>query len=123
MKRGRTLRVPESWLEKCAAYKDRTRKSLRVLGTELANAAGRAKPYSTSAVHDYLSGRAVTEEMTRAWATLMGLPLPVLVPDDADLQRWCELGALLKREAPDRFRRELEALQEFVDALKKYSSR
>lgn len=121
--KGRGHRVPDSWLQQCNQYKERTRKTLSELGRELAEAIGRNRPLATSTVHDYLIGRIVTEELTEAWAKLMETLPPVIGGDDDEVQEWCDLGRQFKAESPETFRRELEALRKVVSALVEYRGR
>lgn len=120
--RGKSLTVPEIWLEQVRDFcRDKT---LRNLGKELAPLMGRDSPVPHTTVHEYIKGRVVTEELTNAFAKLMGVPPPVTGSNtDPELQEWCDLGRRLKHEATERFRVELEALREAVVALERYSKR
>ena len=123
-KKGRTLQVPSEWLEEVNAYKKASGKTLQQLGADLGRHLKRSTPIPTSTVHDYLVGRVVTEELTVAFAALMGVPPPVLVTDaDPELREWLELGRALRAETPDRFQRELVALRDLVEALRRHRLR
>jgi hypothetical protein len=122
-KRGRPIKVPPDWLDVVRAYKDRSGKNLKTLGAELAALLGVRSPLPPARLSEYMNGTRITEEMTRAWATLMGVPMPDVAGDDPEMRQWIEVGEQLKQHTPDKFRRELHALQELVDALDKHSRR
>ena len=123
-KRGRSIKVPDAWLQEVAAYKERTGKTLEELGIELSLQMKLSAPLKPARVHEYLSGRTVTEELTAAFAALMGVPPPVLgLEDDLEVQEWCDLGRRLKHETPDRFRQELRAIREVVEVLERHRRR
>jgi hypothetical protein len=116
-KRGRTVDVPESWIRKVEEYWGRSGKSLEQLGEALAPLLGEARPVSYSRVYQYIREGKTSAEMTRAFASLMGVPPPVLGVDDPELVAWFEVGACLRDQSADRFREELAALQELVATL------
>lgn len=125
-KKGRGVRVPEEWLQELREYKRRSGKTLQQLGNELAFHMGRKEPVPVSTVHDYLQGRIVTEELTRGFAAVAELQVPVWddeITTDEEIREWSQLGRELRSETPDRFRRELEALRELVTALRRHRLR
>lgn len=122
-KRGKTLRVPSQWLAQVREYWDASGKTLQQLGVELAPLMGEAKPLIPRRVHDYINGKSTTEEMTTAFATLMGVPPPVLGLDDPDLVRWCAAGRRLQSLAPEQFRDELAAVERLLAAFEEFSRR
>lgn len=124
-KKGRVVRVPAEWMQELLAYKKRSGKTLQQLGVELAREMRRPEPVAVSTVHDYLQGRVITEDLTRAFAAVAGLPVPVLAeePVDEEIREWLQLGRELRAETPDRFRREMDALRELVTALRRHRLR
>jgi hypothetical protein len=61
--------------------------------------------------------------MTRAFSALLGVPMPVLGVDDADIVAGCDRGQRLKIAAPELFREQLEAITELVDTIEKFRRR
>jgi hypothetical protein len=122
--RGRPIKVNPAWLDEISAYKSRTGKTLKQLGEELAPLLGAKRPVNPTSVFEYTQGKSVTQEMTEAFATLMGVPVPDFEDQvDPELDEWTELGRLLRAETPDKFRRELAALRELVAALSAHATR
>lgn len=123
-RRTRTISVPAEWLASLERFKTGPpRRTLQQLGDDLGKALGLPRPVPISTVHDYLRGHVVTEELTRAFSVISGLPLPPLetqAPLDPELREWLELGAELRAEVPERFRRQLDALRDLVLALKRH---
>jgi hypothetical protein len=116
--------VNNAWLDEIAAYKSRTGKTLKQLGAELATLLGAKRPINPTSVFEYTQGKSVTREMTEAFATLMGVPVPDFEDQvDPELDEWTELGRQLRAETPDKFRRELAALRDLVAALSAHASR
>jgi hypothetical protein len=118
-RRGRPVQVPAAWLARVRAYWQATGKSLETLGIELASAMGDEQPLGASRVHQYISGKKTTDEMTRAFAQLMGAKMPVLGVEDPDIVAWCDVGQRLKEQASERFHEELAALTKIVETLEK----
>jgi hypothetical protein len=120
--RGKGLAVPSLWLEQVLQFKKTSGKTYRQLGADLGVILGR--PVAHATVNEYVMGRVVTEELTNAFAQLMGVPPPVTGSNtDLELQEWCDLGRRLKHEASERFREELAALRTAVEALEQYRHR
>ena len=121
-KRGRPVKVPAQWLATIRAYWEDSGKTLAKLGEELAVIMGAPEPFSPRRVHEYIHGK-TTDEMTRAWATLMNVAPPVVGVDDPRLLEWLEVGRRLLAQTPDRFGDELAAISELVEALEQRSPR
>lgn len=121
--RGRTLRVPESWLTQVRTYWESSGKTLQQLGKELAPLVGEERPLIPRRVHDYINGKSTTEEMTAAFAKLMAVPPPVLGLDGPEIQRWCAAGQRLLEHAPEQFQAELEAVERLLAALEEFRRR
>lgn len=122
-KREKTVVVPESWLEDLRKWQDGPPKqTLKILGPALARAMGKSNPVPKSTISDFLRGQVMTESLVRGFAELSGLPVPLMQTDaglDEEMRRWLEVGAELRRELPERFRRQLAALEEFVESAKR----
>jgi hypothetical protein len=116
--------LPASWLEACATWQREKNLSLRALARLLAKATDRQRPFDAASILRYLRGESYSEELTRAFAVLRGVATPAPTADaEPDVYEWCDLGHRLKREAPARFTRELEALRTMVQALEAHSTR
>lgn len=123
-RKGRTVSLPAEWFASLESYKKSGAsgrgKSLEQLGRELGEVLGEPVPIST--VHDYLRRqRGVTEELTRAFARITGLPLPPMGAESSDpeIAEWADLGRQLKDELPERFRQHLDAVRDLVAVLKR----
>lgn len=121
--RGRTLRVPESWLAQVRAFWEHSGKTLQQLGVELAPLVGEERPLLPRRVHDYINGKSTTEEMTAAFAKLMETRPPVLGLDGPEIQRWCAAGQRLLEHAPEQFQAELLAVERLLSALEEFMRR
>jgi hypothetical protein len=115
--------VPPEWLAAVRDYWDRSGKTLKAIGIELALQMGRAQPVRPNSVHEYITGTATTEEMTRAFAHLMGVAPPILGVDDPEVVAWCEVGRRLKSHTSEIFRDELARLTELVESMERLRGR
>ncbi len=118
-KRGRTIRVPEQWLAEVRDFWSRSGKTLAALGADLAPLLGEARPLVPRRVHDYIQGNITTEELTDAFARLMGVDPPILGIEDPDIVQWCNIGRRLKAQTGDVFHEELARLLELVEVLER----
>jgi phenylpyruvate tautomerase PptA (4-oxalocrotonate tautomerase family) len=122
--RGKSITVPDTWLEQVRHYKTRTKRTLRAIAKDVSQILGRQVAHTT--VHDYLIGRVVTQELTEAFAELLGVPTPVLSVEhveDVEVAEWCALGYRFKRLHEGQFRRELAELRDVVTTLERYAGR
>jgi hypothetical protein len=123
-KRGRPIRVPQWWLDQISEYKERTGKTYKTLGEELGILLRTERPLHHSSVFEYLQGKSVTVELTQAFASLMGTPMPEIADsNDEELHTWTELGRRLRAHTPDKFKREMELLRRLVEALEAHEKR
>ena len=112
-KRGSVVAVPESWLEQCRQWRKEEGLTVEAAGAHLARAIRRARPFSDATVRRYLRGSLVTDELTRAFAKVLGTSPPVKL-DDEDQQTWHDLGARLKAADVEVFSTELLRLKQLV---------
>lgn len=84
------------------------------VGTQLARSIRRGRAFGSSTIHRYLSGQLVTDELTEAFAKVMGAPNPIQIVESAKLQRWYALGARLDEVAEETFDWELGRLERLV---------
>ena len=120
-KRGSVIAVPDSWLEQCRIWRKKEGLTVEATGVQLARAIRRAQPFSDATVRRYLSGSLVTDELTRAFAKVLGTTPPVRI-DDVDQQAWHDLGVRLKDEEPELFKSELARLRQLVQVLTEKST-
>ena len=114
-KRGSAISVPESWLEQCRNWRESKGMSMAEVGTQLARAIRRGRAFGSSTIHRYLSGQLVTDELTEAFAKVMGVPNPIQIVESAKLQRWYALGARLDEVDEETFDWELGRLERLVN--------
>ena len=111
--------MPYHWLEQCRQWVEEHDETTRSIGPKLAAVLDRGQPFSKATVSRYLRGEKVTDELTEAFALLMGVPFPVPVPQTDEQRRWCELGMRLDRADRGLFIEELEHVEGLVDASEK----
>ena len=87
---------------------------MEATGARLARAVKRGRPFADATVRRYLRGRLVTDELTRAFAKVMGVSTPVTI-DDENYQEWYELGVRLNSAKPTLFEAELARLRQIAD--------
>ena len=95
--RASKINVPGHWLVACRRWARKHKESLSTLGPKLAKAIRRDEPFSKATLSRYLRGQKVTDDLTRAFSRLMGVPYPVLMPKSDHQRRWAELGARLDK--------------------------
>ena len=117
--RGNKIVVPEHWLERCRAWVQEQEETVRSLGPKLGAVIDRETPFSKATVSCYLRGERVTDELTEAFARLMGVSFPVPQPKNDAQRRWFELGVELDEVDHELFLEELEHVEELVETCKK----
>jgi hypothetical protein len=123
-KRGRPIKVPSWWLDQISEFKEQSGKTLKVLGEELSVLLRTERPIHPASVFEYMQGKSTTLEMTQAFASLMGTPMPEIADsNDEELHEWTELGRRLRAHTPDKFKREIELLRRLVEALEAHEKR
>jgi hypothetical protein len=105
-------------------FKDKNKKTLKGLGKELGVLLRTERPVHPASVFEYMQGTSTTVEMTQAFASLMGTPMPEIADsNDEELHEWTELGRRLRAHTPDKFKREVELLRRLVEALEAHEKR
>ena len=112
-KRGSAINVPESWLEQCRRWRDEEGLTVEATGARLARAIKRGRPFGVATIGRYLSGSLVTDELTAAFAKVMGVPFPAQIENERHSE-WYELGARLDNANAEAFSTELERLRQLV---------
>lgn len=120
--RANKINVPGHWLVQCRRWARKNHESLSTLGPKLARSIRRDEPFSKATLSRYLRGMKVTDDLTRAFARLMKVPYPVLLPRSDDQRRWAELGSRLDKSDHALFLQELENLEKLVEASEKVAS-
>ena len=115
-KRGSAINVPESWLEQCRAWRKEQGLTIDATGSYLARAIKRGRPFGAATIRRYLSGTLVTDELTVAFATVMGVPFPAQIENEQH-SRWYELGVRLDNASAGTFSNELDRLEQLVAIL------
>ncbi len=112
-KRGQVISVPDGWIDSCRQWRRDERLTIDETGARLARAVRRGRPFAEATVRRYLRGAIVTDELTRAFARVMGVLPPVTI-EDQEHQEWHDLGVRLDGANARLFRSELERLRELV---------
>ena len=116
-KRGSSIEVPESWLEKCRQWRTEQGLTLEETGALVARSIRRNRAYGIATVQRYLSGVLVTDELTEAFAKAMNVPHPITLLESPKHRKWCELGVRLDRGDTGTFDAELDRLERLVGLI------
>ena len=119
-KRGSAINVPDSWLEQCRQWRKDEGLTIVAAGAYLARAVKRGRPFGKATMRRYLTGELVTDELTEAFATVMGVPFPAQIENERHAE-WYELGVRLENVNAESFSNELERLRHLVGILEELS--
>ncbi|MGB0969413.1 MAG: hypothetical protein ACPGVG_00420 [Mycobacterium sp.] len=82
--------------------------------TRLAAVLGREHGFSHTSLSRYLKGRLGTSNITMAFATAMGMPLPIQIMPSIEASDWLAVGMRLQAQRPETFRLMLETIETIV---------